>query len=558
MISRRDVANVTPEGGTAVNGLSAASSGSMSRRVVLRWLVGGTVGAGAGAFFGGVGPWAGAVAPPGRRLASPYLATGGRSGSSAVADKAAVPQLVAAPTRATKDGTQVFMSRPDLQPPIVTIDVPSDAAALPGLVLTNSSAGPSQQGALMIDGSGDLVWFLPSSAASNVRAQTYKGKPIVSWFEGEIVDGHGEGHYELYDTTYQQVAQVYASGDYQGDLHEFLLTASGSALFTCYGQATADLSSVGGANEGSYYYGVVQEVDVATGDLLFQWRSDDHVGFDESYVAAPESGGTPWDYFHINSIDVDPTDGNLIVSSRHCWAAYKVDRASGAIIWRLNGKKSDFTMGAGAHFAFQHDVRRHLDGGVTIFDDEGGPPNEATQSRGLVLDLDETSRQATVNTEYHHLPPVLTQALGSIQVLGQGHHFVGWGESSYFTEYDASGKVVFDGHLTSGVASYRAFKEPWAGWPAGNPDTAVATGLGTGTAIVYVSWNGATEVDSWSVLGGTDAQELAVLGVASRAGFETAITVPQAPAYLAVEALDSGGHVLGRSSVVSFVVGDAR
>ncbi len=205
-------------------------------------------------------------------------------------------------------------------------------------------------------------------------------------------------------------------------------------------------------------------------------------------------------------------------------------------------------MGTGACFAFQHDVRRHPDGTLTLFDDQAGPPDEASQSRGLVLRLDESSRTATVLDQYHHSPALLSRALGSMQDLGQGHRFVGWGISSYFTEYDSSGRAVFDGHLVAGTSSYRAFKQPWEGQPAGGP--AIAISAGQGTATVYASWNGATEVEQWSVLGGADAQELSVLGVGRRAGFETAITVPDPPAYLAVEALDNTGAVLGRSSIL--------
>ncbi len=227
----------------------------------------------------------------------------------------------------------------------------------------------------MIDGHGELVWFFPAPAASNVRAQLYRGKPVLTWFEGAIVSGHGEGHYELFDSSYQEVAQVHANGAYQGDLHEFLLTDAGTALFTCYGQATGALGA-GEASDGAYYYGVVQEVDVATGRLLFEWRSDEHVSFDESYVPRPASPDVPWDYFHINSIDVDPIDGNLIISSRNAWAAYKLDRSSGEVLWRLGGKLSDFAMGTGACFAFQHDVRRHPDGTLTLFDDQAARPTK--------------------------------------------------------------------------------------------------------------------------------------------------------------------------------------
>ena len=202
-------------------------------------------------------------------------------------------------------------------------------------------------------------------------------------------------------------------------------------------------------------------------------------------------------------------------------------------------------MGPGAHFAFQHDVRRHPDGTLTVFDDEGGPPEEARQSRGLVLALDEQSRTVELIKQYHHSPPLLTQVLGSVQDLGDGHRFVGWGQSSYFTEYDASGRVVFDGRLVDGTSSYRAFKQEWEGQPAEAP--AIAVAAGKRTASVYASWNGATGLNRWSVLGGPQPGRLHPMGVARCAGFETVITVPGPPPYIAVAALDRAGAVLGRS-----------
>jgi Arylsulfotransferase (ASST) len=473
------------------------------------------------------------------------LATGAQRTNETTLEVESLPDLQARLSAETHDGVQVFKSRPDLAPPVIIVDVPASSAAVPGVVLTNAAAGPGQQGGLIIDRSGQLVWFFPASAVHNLQMQFYKGEPVLTWFQGVLLDGHGLGDYKLYDAAYREVTQVRATGGYQGDLHEFLLTKTGSALFTCYGLATADLSNVGGAKDGHYYYGVIQEVDVATGELLFQWRSDEHVNFDESYVPVATGSRAPWDYFHINSIDVDPADDNLIVSSRNTWTAYKIDRGSGAVLWRLGGKHSDFAMSPGTHFAFQHDVRRHPDGTVTLFDDEGGPPDEASQSRGLVLALDEQARAVEFIRQYHHSPPVLTQVLGSVQDLDDGHRFVGWGQSSDFTEYDTSGRAVFDGRLAPSTSSYRAFKQEWEGHPAEPPAIAVVAGIGKAT--VYASWNGATGLDQWSVLGGAHPDQLHALGVARCAGFETAITVPAPPSYLAVEAIDRAGAAVGRS-----------
>src|SRR5262249_10107755 len=178
-------------------------------------------------------------------------------------------------------------------------------------------------------------------------------------------------------------------------------------------------------------YGVAQEVDVATGRLLFQWRSDKHVGLSASYERVPAKASNTWDYFHINSIAIDPTDQNLLISSRNTWAVYKVHRTTGAVMWKLGGKGPNFRMGPGTHFAFQHHVTLHPGGILTIFDNEGGPPNEASQSRGLVLSINEPRRTARFVKQYHHRPPVMSEALGSVQTLDSGHVFIGCGSSSY-------------------------------------------------------------------------------------------------------------------------------
>ena len=103
----------------------------------------------------------------------------------------------------------------------------------------------------------------------------------------------------------------------------------------------------------------------------------DHIEFTESHETYSKTA--PYDPVHLNSIDITP-DGKLLVSARNTWTVYKIDPASGDILWCLGGKKSDFSLGPGVRFAWQHDARVHADGTITLFDDEGDPP-EAKQSR---------------------------------------------------------------------------------------------------------------------------------------------------------------------------------
>ena len=327
-------------------------------------------------------------------------------------------------------GIQHFRSRPDLRPPEILIDVPAKDV-IPGLIFTECHGGVTQQGPMILSETGRLIGFQPVSAtptparrAFNVRVQTYQGKPVMTYFVGAVVSAHGQGHYLIYDENYHQVAQVHAGNGYQGDLHEFLLTDQGTALFTAYGEAVGTYPS---GSRGKYFYGIVQEVDVASGKVLFQWRSDQHVPLADSYVPAPLNPANTWDYFHVNAITIDPTDNNLVISSRNTSTAYKVDRKTGRVIWKLGGKHSDFHMGPGSRFYFQHDVNLYPGGVVTIFDNEAGPPNMAKQSRGLVLQIDETKKTAS---RAHAVAP---QAAGPVKrarqrpAARQGPHVHGLG-----------------------------------------------------------------------------------------------------------------------------------
>jgi Arylsulfotransferase (ASST) len=238
------------------------------------------------------------------------------------------------------------------------------------------------------------------------KLQSYRGRPVLTWWEG-VHTGYGQGEYVIIDATYREVSRVLAGNGYDGDHHEFIVSPQDTALFDIYHEVPMDLSDLGGDKHGTVLDGIVQEVDVESGQVLFVWHSLEHVGVDESYSNPAEN---PHDYFHINSVDVD-LDDNLIVSSRTTWTVYKIDRKSGEVIWRLGGKKSDFEMGPGARFVYQHDARRQPDGTLTIFDNRNVNIDE--QSRTIVLKLDEEAMTATLVREYTHPNKVPSATQGS-------------------------------------------------------------------------------------------------------------------------------------------------
>src|SRR6185437_9822865 len=328
-------------------------------------------------------------------------------------------------------------------------------------------------GPLLFDSSGNPVWVHPvAHASANLRVQSWRGKPVLTWWQGEISDyGVGtSGEYVIVDSSYRQLKTVKAKKGLAADLHEFIISGAGVAYFTAYRTYVTDLRAVGGPKQGEALDSTIQGIDLATGSLVFDWSSSEHIDFSESHETYSKK--QPYDPVHLNSIDFTP-DGKLLVSARNTWTIYKVDPISSAIVWRLGGKKGDFTLGPGVRFAWQHDARSQADGAISLFDDEADPP-EAKQSRGLVLNVDEGAKTAELKAQYVHPgQSLLAGSQGSFQHLPNGDLMIGWGAQPYFTELQANGAMVLDGKLRSGT-SYRAFRFAWTGHPAELPAIATA------------------------------------------------------------------------------------
>src|SRR5829696_341763 len=455
---------------------------------------------------------------------------------------------------APEEGAWSFRSRPDLSPPVAEVATRAHGTA-PGYVfVAPQTGGAGQGGSLIVDDRGEVVWFRPLPAvfgrAMDLKVQSYKGSPVLTWME---TPGEFASEYVIADSTYREIARIRAANGYDGDHHEFHISPQDTALITIYSPVPTDVTPVGGPLNGLAWQGIIQELDIETGEVIFEWRSLEHVGFDETYAELMQDGRSGFDYFHINSIDVDH-DNNLLVSARETFAVYKIDRKSGEIIWRLGGKKSDFEMGPGARFAFQHDARRLPDGTISIFDNgttifHDDLPEAIEESRAIVLEVDEDKIKAKLVSVYTHPDKKYADAAGNTQVLPNGNVFVGWGRALAISEFDHDGKMLFDLTLPAENRSYRSFRFPWNAQPDGAP-AADAERTSSEEARVYASWNGATEVERWEVLAGPGPDRLESLGEVPRDGFETAMLVRTSEAYVAVRARDQSGRELGITRVV--------
>jgi hypothetical protein len=447
-------------------------------------------------------------------------------------------------------------SRSDLRPPKIVVSKRSSKVA-PGLIFIApkkvfgaKKVPGAQQGPMIIDDSGRVRWFHPlpkGQTAYDFRTQEYEGKPVLTWWQGRALYGSGRGQGIIYDQQYRPVAQVRPPSGVRADIHEFQLTDRGTALMIEYRPKIADLRSIGGPKRGKVNDGIVWEIDVKTGKVVFEWHSLDHVKVTESYEPLSKKYGPNWDYMHLNSVEEDP-DGNLLVSARHTWAVYNIDRETGKVRWRLGGKRSDFKLGKGVRFAWQHDARSLSRDRITIFDNAAASEPYRPRSRQITVSLNRKAKRATLVRSIEHPKGLSAGTQANGQTLPGGHTFVGWGSRGYFSEFAAGKRPLFDARVPKGYDTYRAFRLPWTGQPKTVPRAAIS--VSGGVVRARASWNGATKVARWQIVAGPDRTSLRPVGNSVRwGGLETALSARTSASHAAVRGLDASGRVLATSAV---------
>ncbi|WP_434618717.1 arylsulfotransferase family protein [Arthrobacter sp. A5] len=499
-----------------------------------------------GAGLAGAGAVAAATYASHDAISGALTRTAAHPGASAGPSPSASSSSVAAAPPALPDRT--FVST-HLTTPRVTSWATSPTAA--GLIFV----GPMGHGSngLILDSHAEPVWMESTGAGvTDLRVQTFEGQPVLTYWTGTGIGGHGQGTGTILDTSYTMVAQVNAGNGLKADLHEFSLTAAGTALMMSYPTVPHDLRPVGGPTKGFIYDCHVQEINVRSGEMLFDWSAADHIDIADTYKLpaddnASADGSTEakaFDPFHLNSVD-DAGDA-LLVSSRHTHTLYLLNRADGAIRWRLGGKLSDFTVASDAAFARQHDARHRSGTLISLFDNHYSAGNTGA-SRGWLLSVDEAARTVSLQQEFSHAGH-RGNSQGNVQILDDGHVLVGWGSDPAATEFTPDGRALFE---TTGLgnASYRTYRCPWTASPTTLPEAAVLTGNGS-TMQVYASWNGATETAAWRFMTGASEESLTEAGTVPRRGFETSAAVAVA-AKVAVQALHLDGSVLATSNVLT-------
>ncbi|KAJ9640408.1 hypothetical protein H2201_002547 [Coniosporium apollinis] len=482
---------------------------------------------------------------------------------------------------------QTFVSNPNVTAPIFNVITTPGEGVSNGSHLFVSPRGTavSNPSPMIVDaGTLSVVWSAEEyGTAFDVKVQQYNGEDYLTFWAGETFrQGYGHGYYYMLNSSYDVVYNLTAVNlTVPGDIHEFLLTPNGTALITIYEPLAWDLTAYG-VQGGWLMDSLFQEIDVETNDLIFEWRASDHYNLSEAYLTPGtylydgKSAQSAFDFFHINSVEKDDL-GNYLISARHTHSISYISGTTGEVLWQLGGKRNNFTdlsSGNATNFAWQHDARWASPSSqqpriMTLFDNGAADFNQSfPESRGLRLAIDTVNMTAAVETSYNSPQRISSESQGNLQPLPNGNVMVGWGSDPAFTEFSSSGQALWTAQfgLINGKAtsSYRVYKQSWTGSPRTNPSIAagnVTASNGTTTNVgaggtsdtVYVSWNGATRIASWSFLASNSSDNLTTPDQAwrnvSSNGFETNVTVAGAARYLRAVALDADDAYLGASDI---------
>ncbi|KAI1472716.1 ASST-domain-containing protein [Daldinia caldariorum] len=482
-------------------------------------------------------------------------------------------------------------SRSDLAPPRLNITIPATEDVERGYLFVAPFAGfpdtpteqhgPRQAGPYIFRDDGDLVWSgygIYSIWSTNFQPARWRGKDILFSFEGDHNPGygHGHGHITIMDNHYETIRELRAGNHKLVDKHEFHIVNEETGLIQIYQPVARDLTAWGESHEQQWIVNsIVQELDIATGKLLFEWASLDYVSPDEAIlpINSGQAGSgfnssDAWDYFHINSVDKD-SEGNYLISARDACSIHKINGTDGSIIWKLNGKDSSFRVAKDAEFCFQHHARwmSQYDGVevISLYDNSahgtehsgGSEVHTAPTSSGKIIKVNTTSWEAELVQVFFPPDGLLSKSQGSTQILPNGNALVNWGSSGAMTEYLPNGTAIFhsymdSGYLGLGVENYRAFRYNWTGLPTEEP--AIVALRGEKDITAYVSWNGDTETKSWrfyAVLDDYGSRQF--IGEAEKKSFETSLRIHDTSVKaISAEAIDSNGRSL-RDAGVAFV-----
>lgn len=314
---------------------------------------------------------------------------------------------------------------------------------------------------LVIDNTGRVVWYrkFPKGPGLNFQPQPngrYAARPtpetgeIASWTEVDVLG--------------RATRSLGCTRGLTTRVHDLLALPDGSYWILCDETRTVDLRATGGPEMASVTGNVVQHV--SDWNALFEWSTFDHLEIDYGSIDVVDRSGGSINWTHANAFDLDG-DGNVYVSFRNLSEVTKIDGRTGAVVWRLGGRRNDFAFGGSTthRFARQHGLRVSGYDDVVILDNLGDPAG----SRALRFAVDELAKVSSVAASFAPVDTVIAGLGGSTQELPDGHVLVSYGNGGRVEEYDATGKVVWQVYGSPGYVfraqRIRSLYEPGVGTP---------------------------------------------------------------------------------------------
>ncbi|GIZ37054.1 hypothetical protein CKM354_000051700 [Cercospora kikuchii] len=488
--------------------------------------------------------------------------------------------------------TQTFKSHPQVTAvPIVNFMKPFTSCDDGSYLFLAPRGDAADATPMILDVTGSPIWASTQKYGEvyNLQVQKYKNEAFLTFWGGnDAVGGHGIGTYFMLDQQYQERYRIEAANGLGADLHVFTITESGTALISIYDTKYTNLDSkVGYERPGWIWDSIFQEIDLETGEAIFEWRANDHIDVAQSYQAVNDAAERdPWDAYHLNSVEKDEK-GNYLISCRYLRALIYIDGRTGDVLWQLGGHGNSFedlSGGEATTFLGQHDAHfliKNDKSFVTFFDNNADWDHSMDdQSKGTRIELDLGAMTAKLDIAmYDSTTKILSSSQGSYQTLPNGHVVLGYGFNGAIAEFSEDGKLLCDAYFqpsstfgTGAVQSYRNLRFNWTAYPITRPS------LVFDEQTLYMSWNGATEVSSWLLVDFDDEnsntddshderetkahvnpgrRHPSSTILIPKSGFETEFTVSSDAGlkrFLRVIALDSTGQPLGTSDAVD--IGD--
>lgn len=259
-------------------------------------------------------------------------------------------------------------------------------------------------------------------------------------------------------------------GSYPTDNHDFIyLNDNHYIIPTYYTRENVNMTSYGGSNSVNIGEFLFQEIK--NNQVIFEWDTANHPELlsatDDLYYSQYATANKV-DYFHFNSIAIDPNDQNFVISARHTNQIYKINRTSGQIMWRFGGNNDDFNLTGNLIISHTHHATILNNGNLLLFDN--GVTKNPQQTRIAEFELDESNLSASLIFQYTEVGRY-SDIMGSAQKLNNGNYFIGWGgnitsqvnaNKSDITEINSNGNIVLDisfsNNTNSFTYSYRALK----------------------------------------------------------------------------------------------------